>query len=189
MERATAALKLSKDREVEYGAALALALLGPSSKAEQLASDLAQRFPEDTSVQLSYLPVLRAVLALNHQDPAKALTLLETAAPNELGVPRSRIHALFGALCPVYVRGEAYLMERRGAEAAIEFQKIRDHNGIVVNDPIGALARLQLGRAYAQSGDKLKARSAYQNFLTLWKDADSNIPILKQAKAEFASLQ
>ena len=92
------------------------------------------------------------------------------------------------SLYPVYVRGEAYLAARRGAEAATEFQKILDHRGIVISDPIGALARLQLGRAFALGGDKTKARTAYQDFLTLWKDADPDIPILNQAKVEFAKL-
>jgi len=187
--RANAALKLCKDREVEYGAALTFALSAQPGKAEQLAQDLARRFPEDTSVQFSYLPVVRAELALNRKEPAKALEILEAAAPNELGVPRSSIHALFGALYPAYWRGEAYLMEGRDAEAAVEYRKILDHNGIVVNDPIGAVARLRLGRAYALSGDKLKAISAYQNFLALWKDADPDVPVLKQAKAELAALK
>jgi len=114
--------------------------------------------------------------------------LLQIAVPSELGVPRSTVSALFGALYPIYVRGEAYLAARRGADAAAEFQKILDHRGIVISDPIGALARLQLGRAFALSGDKTKAKTAYQDFLTLWKDADSDIPILKQAKAECARL-
>ena len=186
---AEAGLHISNDREVEYGAAFAFVLSGETEKAERLANDLQKRFPEDTSVQISYLPVIRAELALNRKAPAKALEILEAAVPNELGVPRSSIHALFGALYPVYVRGEAYRMDGRGAEAATEFQKILDHNGIVVNDPIGAVARLQLGRAYAMAGDKLKASSAYQNFLALWSGADPGIPILKQAKAELATLE
>jgi Tfp pilus assembly protein PilF len=90
---------------------------------------------------------------------------------------------------PIYVRGEAYLAEHQGREAAVEFQKILDHRGIVLNEPIGALAHLQLGRAYDMSGETTKARAAYQDFLTLWKDADPDIPILKQAKAEYAKLQ
>jgi lipopolysaccharide biosynthesis regulator YciM len=105
-----------------------------------------------------------------------------------LGTPRSTIHGYFGALYPVYVRGLAYLAARQSTEAAAEFQKILDHRGIVVSDPIGALARLQLGRAFALSGDKTKAKMVYQDFLTLWKDADADIPILKQAKAEYAKL-
>jgi tetratricopeptide (TPR) repeat protein len=189
IQRAMAALKLSSDREVRYGAALAFALSGQPSRAEQLANDLAKRFPEDTSVQFSYLPVVRAELALNRNEPAKALQILEAAAPNELGVPRSSIHALFGALYPVYVRAEAYRMQGRGAEAVAEYRKILDHSGIVVNDPMGAVARLQIGRAYSLSGDKLKAKSAYHDFLALWKDADPHVPILKQAKVELTRLE
>jgi DNA-binding winged helix-turn-helix (wHTH) protein/Tfp pilus assembly protein PilF len=186
--RALAALELSKDREVEYGAAFALALSGDFLKAEALADDLEKRFPADTAVRSSYLPALRARLALSQGNAAKAIELLQVAVPHELGSPRSSIYALFGALYPTYVRGEAYLAAHQGAEAATEFQKILDHRGIVVSDPIGALARLQSARAYALSSDKVKAKSAYQDFLSLWKDADPDIPILKQAKAEYAIL-
>ena len=105
-----------------------------------------------------------------------------------MGEPRSSVFAFFGSLYPIYVRGLAYLADQKGAEAAAEFQKILDHRGIVVSDPIGALAHLQLGRALVLSGDKIKAKSAYQDFLTLWKDADQDIPILKQAQAEYAKL-
>jgi tetratricopeptide (TPR) repeat protein len=115
--------------------------------------------------------------------------LLQVAAPNELGAPRSSIQALFGALYPIYVRGEAYLAAHQGADAATEFQKILDHRGIMVSDPIAALAHLQIGRAYAMQGGTAKAKAAYQDFLTLWKDADPDVPILKQAKAEYAKLQ
>jgi tetratricopeptide (TPR) repeat protein len=185
---ALAALELSKDREVEYGVALVLALSRDSSGTQKLAIDIEKRFGEDTSVRSNYLPVLRASLALIHGEPAKAIELLESAVPQELGNPRSRLHGFFGALYPVYVRGEAYLAAHQGIEAAAEFQKILDHRGIVVSDPIGALAHLQLGRAFALSGEKAKARTAYQDFLTLWKDADPDIPILQQAKAEYAKL-
>ncbi len=186
---ALAALEVSNDREVQYGAALALALAGDSSRSEALANDLENRFPEDTSLRFSYLPTLRGILALNRGEPSKSVELLQVAVPYELGTHRSTIHGFFGALYPVYVRGEAQLAAHHGAEAAVEFQKILDHPGIVVSDPVGALARLQLGRAYALTGDKTRAKSAYQDFLTLWKDADAGIPILKQAKAEYAKLQ
>ena len=188
-KRARAALKLSQDREAEYGAVLALVLSGDLSQGQSLADDLERRFPEDTAVRFSYLPTLRARLALNHGDASKAIELLQVAVPDELGAPRSSIHALFGALYPVYVRGEAYLAEHKGAEAANEFQKIINHRGIVVSDPIGALARLQLGRAYMMLGDNARAKSSYQHFLALWKDADPDIPVLKEAKAEYAKLQ
>jgi tetratricopeptide (TPR) repeat protein len=186
---AMAALALATNREVQYGAALALAIAGDSSQAQTLTNDLESSFPEDTSVKFSYLPTVRAFLALNHGDPAKAIELLQVAIPYELGQPRSTQAGFFGALYPVFARGQAYLVARQGAEAAREFQKILDHPGIMIGDPIGVLAHLQLGRAYAMQGDTTTAKAAYQDFLTLWKDADPDIPILKQAKAEYAKLQ
>jgi eukaryotic-like serine/threonine-protein kinase len=184
-KRAMAALDLSKDQEVLYGAAFALALSGHSSDAQALADVLASRFPQDTSVRFSYLPALRARLALNYGNTAKAFELLQSAAAHELGASRT----LFGALYPVYVRGEAHLAAQQGAEAAADFRKILEHRGIVVSDPVGAMARLQFGRALVMSGDKTKAKAAYQDFLALWNDADPDIPILKQAKAEYAELR
>src|ERR1035438_9268154 len=169
---ALAVRKLSKGRDVEYAAALALALSGDSSESETLAKDLATRFPEDTVVRFSYLPVLGGLLALNHREPAKAIELLQTAIPYELGAPAISFFGPIGALYPVYVRGTAYLVAGRGAEAAREFQRVLDHRAILVSDPIGALAHLQLGRALALSGDETKAKKSYQDFLTLWKDAD-----------------
>jgi eukaryotic-like serine/threonine-protein kinase len=130
-----------------------------------------------------YLPTVRAEVALAHNNSSKAIEVLQTAVPYELGSPFTF------PLYPVYVRGEAYLAANRGTEAAAEFQKIIDYPGVVINEPIGALARLQIGRAYAMQGDAAKARVAYQDFLTLWKDADPDIPILKKAKVEFAKLQ
>jgi eukaryotic-like serine/threonine-protein kinase len=182
-------LALAKNREVQYGAALVLAIAGDSSQAQKLANDLETRFPEDTSVKFNYLPTVRALLALNHGDPAKAIELLQVAVPYELGQPRSTQTGFFGALYPIYARGQAYLAARQGAEAAKEFQKILDRPGIRVGDPIGVLAHVQLGRAYAMQGDTTKAKGAYQDFLNLWKDADPDIPILKQAKGEYAKLQ
>jgi TolA-binding protein len=187
--KAIAALELSKDREVEYGAAFALTISGDFSQAQALADDLERRFPEDTSIRFSYLPALHARVALSHGDASKAIEMLQVAVPHELGAPRSSINALFGALYPIYVRGEAYLAAHKGTDAAAEFQKILDHHGIVVSDPIGALARLQLGRALVMSGDKAKAKTAYEDFLTLWKDADRDIPILTQAQAEYAKIR
>ena len=188
-DHAKHALEVTQDREVKYGTALALASSGDSSRAEALATDLEKRFPEDTSVRYNYVPVLRASLALNHGDSTKAIEQLKIAAPYETGTPRSAISAFFGAMYPVYVRGEAYLAEHQGAEAAVEFEKILKHRGVVIGDPIGALAHLQLGRAYALAGDNNRARAAYRDFLSLWKDADPDIPILKQAKTEWAKLQ
>jgi tetratricopeptide (TPR) repeat protein len=186
---AMAALALAKNREVQYGAALALAIAGDSSQAQALTNDLERSFPEDTSVKFNYLPSVRAFVALNHGDPAKAIELLQVAVPYELGQPRSSQTGFFGALYPIYARGQAYLVARQGAEAAREFQKILDHPGTMVGDPISVLAHLQVGRAYAAQGDTAKAKAAYQDFLTLWKDADPDIPILKEAKAEYAKLQ
>jgi tetratricopeptide (TPR) repeat protein len=125
---------------------------------------------------------------LSEGNSAKALEVLQVAVPTELGAHRSSVNGLFGALYPVYVRGEAYLAAGQSREAATEFQKILDHRGIVVSDPIGALAHLQLGRAFALSGDTIKAKGVYQDFLTLWKDADPDIPIFKQARTEYAKL-
>src|SRR5262249_13918500 len=128
---AVAALELSKNREVEYGAAFALAVSGDVVKAEQLANDLEKRFGEDTSVRLNYLPTVRGLFALSHNDPDKAIEVLQPAAAYEMGTPRSTIHGYFGALYPIYVRGLAYLAAHKPAQAAAEFQKVLDHPGIV----------------------------------------------------------
>jgi eukaryotic-like serine/threonine-protein kinase len=186
-KRVAEALALSAGRDVQSGAGLALAIAGDSAHAQTLADDLAKRFPEDTMVQFNYLPAIRARLALNRNDASKALDALQAAASYELGI--SGYNSITLALYPVYMRGEAYLTAHRGGEAAAEFQKIVDHRGIVVNDAIGALAHLQIGRAYAMQGDSAKSKAAYQEFLTLWKDADPDIPILKEAKAEYAKLK
>jgi len=183
--RAAKALALSNGREVEYGVALALAMAGDAPRARALADDLARRFPEDTIVRFTFLPAMRAELALSANNSSAALEAIQTAAPYELGVPRGSAPALY----PVYVHGAAYLAERKGPEAAAEFQKVIDHRGIVGNSPIGALAYLELGRAYALSGQTNQAKTAYQQFLTLWKDADPNIPVLNQARAEYAKLR
>jgi tetratricopeptide (TPR) repeat protein len=187
---AASALDLSHGKDVRYGAAFALALSGDSSRSQTLANQLEKGFPEDTSVRYSYLPELRALFALNHGEPAKALETLQVAAPYEMGWPTSVFVGSFGALYPIYLRGEAYLAANQGGEAAAEFQKILSNHGTIYYDPVlGAVARLQLGRAHVLAGDRTKAKSAYQDFLTLWKDADPGIPILKQAKAEYAKLQ
>jgi DNA-binding winged helix-turn-helix (wHTH) protein/tetratricopeptide (TPR) repeat protein len=185
---ATIAKKRSTGRDLDYGVALALAYAGDANWAQALTDDLGKRFPEDTTLQFNYLPALRAKLALLHSDPQQALDILRLAAPYELGLPAVGIYN-WPNLYPVYVRGEAYLAAHRGSEAAAEFQKILDHRGIVSNEPIGALAHLQLGRAYALQGDTAKARAAYRDFLALWKDADPDIPIFVEAKAEYAKLQ
>jgi hypothetical protein len=150
--------------------------------------DFEKRFREDTSVQFNYLPALRARLSLNRREPLKAIEFLRKNAPYEFAVPGLPFTGYFGGLYPVYVRGEAYLASHQGAEAAVEFQKILDHRGIVSADPIGALAHLQLGRAFALSGDNIRAKAAYQEFLALWAHADEDIPVFRQAKAEYAKL-
>ena len=183
--RVAAALNLSKGRDVEYEAALALALASDAPKARTLADGLAARFPEDTIVRFIFLPTLRAQLALSTGNSSEALEAIQTAAPYELATGIGFPVELY----PVYVRGLAYLAERKGSEAAAEFQKIIDHRGIVINNPIGALAHLQLCRAYVLSGDKNKARTACQAFFTLWKNADTDLPVLSQAKAEYAELR
>lgn len=185
---ADAALQLSTDRGVEYGTALAMALSGDSTRATRLADDLARRNPEDTSVQFSYLPTVRAQLALNAGEPAKAIELLEKAAQYELGLPRTALHANFGALYPIYIRGLSYLALHDPARAAAEFRKVLDHREIVVSDPIGVLSQLQIARAYSMAGDSAKARTSYQEFLDLWRNADPDILILKQARVEYAKL-
>jgi tetratricopeptide (TPR) repeat protein/predicted Ser/Thr protein kinase len=180
-KRSEAALALSADRDTQYGVALALAFAGDGPGAKALADHLAEQFSEDTGVQYCYLPTIRALLALDHNDSSKAIEFLQAVTPYELGTA--------GSLYPVYVRGEAYLAAHQGSEAATEFQKVLDHRGIVQNGPIGALGHLDLARAYTLQGDIAKSRAAYQNFLTLWKDADTNIPVLKRAKAEYAKLK
>ena len=187
-KRATTALGFSKDREVQYGVAFSLALAGDTFTAEAITNDLERRLPQDTSVSFTYVPTVRALIALHHHEPARAVELLQVSVPYELGAPTSSMHGFFGALYPIYVRGQAYLVMNEGAKAAAEFQKILDHGGIVVSDPIGALSHLQLGRAYALLGDKTKARSAYLQFLTLWKDADPDTSTLQQAKREYGRL-
>ena len=180
-QRAGAALELSTGRDVQFYAALALGFAGDAARAQALADDLAKRFPEDTIVQFNYLPTIHAQLALDRNEASKAIEALRAATPYELGQG--------GGLYPVYVRGEAYLAAHRGSEAATEFQKIFDQRGVVENEPIGALAHLGLARAYSMQGDPAKARSAYQDFLRLWSDADADIPVLVAAKAEYAKLK
>jgi eukaryotic-like serine/threonine-protein kinase len=187
-QHASSTLAKSNGRDVQFAAALALALVGDSVRAQALADDLENRFPDDTVVRFNYAPTLHGQLALNSShDGAKAIDALAVTSPYELGIPGS---STFSAnLYPVYIRGEAFLAARQGTQAAAEFQKIVDWRGVVVNEPIGALAHLGLARSYALAGNSLKSRNAYDAFFTVWKDADPNIPILKQAKAEYARIQ
>jgi serine/threonine protein kinase/predicted Zn-dependent protease len=184
---ANAAVKLAPNRDVRVMAALAMARAGDTAEAEKLAAELDKTFPLDTLVQRYWLPTIRAGVALERKDPNRAIEVLKVASTIELsGVPTN---GQLVYLCPVYLRGEAYLMLHDGNAAAAEFQKFIDHRGVVLNFPWGALARLRLARAYAIQGDTAKARAAYQDVLTLWKDADPDVPILQQAKAECAKLQ
>jgi eukaryotic-like serine/threonine-protein kinase len=184
---ATLALKLSSGRDLQYFAALALAYTRDDARAKALADDLDKSFPDDTIVQFNYLPSVRGRLALNKGDSSGAIASLAAVAPYELGATRA-ISLYWTAMFPVFVRGEAYLAARQGSEAAAEFQKIIDHRGLVLNQPIGALAHLGLGRAYVLQGDTVKAKAAYQDFLALWKDADPDVPVLQHAKAEYGKL-
>jgi eukaryotic-like serine/threonine-protein kinase len=181
-----AALKLAPGRDVKLLSALALARTGETAQAKSLADELEKNYPSQTVLKVYWLPTVHAALDLDANDSTKALESLEAAAPYELGEPEQ---FQLGTMYPLYIRGLAYLAAHNGSAAAVQFQRILDHPGIVVNFPTGALARLGLGRAYAISGDKEKAKAAYQQFLTLWKDADPDVPILKEAKIEYAKLQ
>ena len=173
--RMNAALRLSTSRDLKYLAALAFAYAKNDAGAKALADDLNQTYPEDTIVQFNYLPSIRGKLSLNKGDPSAAIESLRVAAPYELGATRST-DLDWTAMFPVFVRGEAYLAARQGREAAREYQKILDHRGLVLNQPIGALAHLDLARAYVLQGDTRNAKAAYHDFVTLWKDADSGSP-------------
>ena len=189
---AATALSLYRSRDADYGPAFALALLQDATPGHQIAADLDERYPQDTSVQFSYLPALRALDALNQGDSAKALALTQAAAPYRPRGPGTAYltgAAFFGALYPVYVRGLAYSQLGRPRDAATEFQTILDHPGLVLNDPIGPMARLQLARAWSASGDRARSAAVYADLLTLWKDADPDTPVLRQATAECAGLQ
>ncbi len=186
-QRATFALKQSTIRDLTYFAALAFAYSRDDARAKTLADDLTKRFPEDTIAQFNFLPTLRAKLALNEGKSAEAIESLKVAAPYELATSTDA-PLNWTPLVPVFVRGEAYLAAHKGSEAAAEFQKVLDHRGLVLNQPIGALAHLGLARAYVLQGDTAKAKAAYQDFLTLWKNADPDIPVLKQAQAEYTKL-
>jgi serine/threonine protein kinase/tetratricopeptide (TPR) repeat protein len=184
--RVTSVLERSAGRDVQYGAALALAYAGDDGRAQELTDDLGKKFPGTTIVQFNYLPTLRAKLAVSRGNASEAIESLRLATPYDLGKASSSNY--WAALYPIYVRGQAYLAAHEGSNAAIEFQKIIDLRGGVLNEPIGALAHLNLARAYVVQGDTAKAKAAYQDFLALWKDADPDIPILKEAKAEYAKL-
>jgi hypothetical protein len=188
-QAATSALGLARNREVSYGAAVALALAGDTRQAEKLAADLERNYLEDTSVRFSYLPVIRAILDLRRSDPVKAVESLEIASPYELGTPRSACTGYFGSLYPILIRGEAYLAARKGVEAAREFQKVIDHRGIMIGDPVSSLAHYGLARSYVLSGEAAKAHEQFKLALDTWKDANSDLQILREVKARYANLQ
>jgi tetratricopeptide (TPR) repeat protein len=174
---------------VVYSAGVALALSGDSTRARELADQLDRRFPEDTIAQHQYLPTLRALVALSAGNPGKALDALEAARLYELAQPGTGMHGRFGGLYPVEARGKAYLAAHQPAQAAAEFQKILDHRGVAMADPVSALAHLQLARAFRQAGDVAKAKAAYQDFLAIWQRADDDLPVLADARNELAALK
>ena len=181
-----AALTLAPGRDVKLFAALVMARVGETAGAKGMVEELQKSYQSDTMLKVYWLPTIKAVIELNANNSAQALVFLEAAAPYELGGPPQ---LQLGTLYPAYIRGQARLRANNGSGAAAEFQKFLDHRGIVINFPLGALAHLGLARAYALSGDTAKAKTAYQDFFALWKDADPDIPILKEAKAEYAKLQ
>jgi eukaryotic-like serine/threonine-protein kinase len=180
-QKAVAALALSSGRDVKVLAALTLARIGDTPKAKLLVEELEKSYPSNTLLKFYWLPVIRAAVELSNGHSSEAIVDLEGAAPYEL-TQRGNLH-------PAYERGQAFLLSHNGTAAVVEFQKLLDHRGIVQNAVTGALAHLQIGRAYALAGDTAKAKGAYQDFFNLWKEADPDIPILKQAKAEFARLE
>jgi serine/threonine protein kinase/Tfp pilus assembly protein PilF len=182
---AAAALALTSGKDVQTLVALALARAGDGTRAEGMIQDLRKRFPTDTLQNLYFVPSVEAAIAIGRDNPALAIERLRVTAPYELGGQPISLDTLY----PVYLRGLAYLMERNGSAAAAEFQKIVDHRGRVANCSLGVLVHLQLARAYALSGDVEKGRSALQEFLTLWKDADNDVTVLRQAERESAKLR
>jgi hypothetical protein len=177
---------LSGERSATAMSAAALGMAGQAAQATQLAADLEKRYPEDTIMHSTFLPTIRAAVAIHGKNAKGAIQALQAAVPNELGITASFVTF---RCYPAYMRGTADLLAKRGDAAAAEFQKILDHPGLIQNELIGALAHLGLGRAYALSHDMTKAKTEYQNFLLLWKDADPDIPILKEAESEYAKLQ
>jgi tetratricopeptide (TPR) repeat protein len=181
------ALARSPTANTRVLAALALARAGDSGRAEKMANDLQKENPLNTMINAYWIPTIRAAVEINRKNPGKAIQFLEVAAPYELGDPVP-ILGFGGSLYPVYLRGQAYLMLHQGIAAAAEYQKYVDHRSVVNSSPLGALARLGLARSYAMQKDTVRARVAYQDFLALWKSADPDIPVLKEAKAEYAKL-
>jgi ATP/maltotriose-dependent transcriptional regulator MalT len=186
--RRRAAMVRPAGRDALYGDALVYAYAGDDKKSQELVEQLTNKYPEDTLTQKNYLPTLRAKLALNRGNSAEAIDALRAADAYDLSGTTSSVNE-WTAMYPVFVRGEAFLAAHQGSEAAGEFRKIIEHRGVVLNEPIAALARLGAARADAMQGDAAKARAAYQDFLTLWKEADADVPVFQQAQSEFAKLK
>lgn len=182
------ALALSSARSVRVLAALVLARTGDTDRAQKMAEELQMQNPLNTKINVYWEPVIRAAIQVSRKNPGKAIEILQATVPYESGVP-GPLPGIGVLLYPVYLRGEADLMLHAGRAATAEFQKFFDNRSMVINSPLGPLARLELARAYAMQGDAAKAKAAYQDFLALWKDADLDIPILKQARAEYAKLR
>jgi eukaryotic-like serine/threonine-protein kinase len=187
-QNASRALVLARSRDVDYAAAFALALSGDTARARTLAGGLEKNHPEDTVVLSMYLPVLRALFAIDARDPTAAIQSLQSTSRFDLAFGGIGFYGYFGKLYPIYVRGEAYRAARQPAEAVAEFQRILDHRSIVLVDPVDALTRLQLARTLAASGDIARAKDAYNDLFTLWKDADQDVPVIREARAEYARL-
>jgi eukaryotic-like serine/threonine-protein kinase len=188
-ERAATALGMSNDRDVMYAGGFALALAGEITRSEALANDLERQYPRDTLVRFTYVPTLRGLGALARNQPAMAIELLQANVPYERAIPATAFNFLFGSLYPVYVRGQAYAASGQHRQAAAEFQKILDRPGLMMGDPAGARARLEKARSLARAGDRTAARSAYQEFLGMWENADRDVPILVHAKAEYSKFE
>ena len=186
-QEAKAALAIAPGREVRTLAALTLARAHKAWEALDLADELNSQYPSDTLLQSYWLPTVRAAVELDRHNSATVFDDLQPVEPYELGLASTLTTNVYPY--PIFVRGQACVSAREGSRAEVEFQKILDHRGVVVNSPLGALARLGLARAYAIQGNAVKASATYEDFLTLWKGADPDIPILKQAKAEYAKLQ
>ncbi len=186
--RAATAQTLSRGKDAQYGAALAFGFAGDSSRAQALTKDLEQRYPEDTVVRFSFLPTLRAIAAIQRGEPSKAVQLLEPAARYELGWLGCCSVGFVGSLYPIYVRGETYLALHRGPEAAEQFEKIIDNRGIVGSNPIALLAHWKRGQALEMAGNDRNAKAEYNVFLSLWREADADVPILRRVKVEYSRL-
>ncbi len=187
-EQAGAARNLAPGgSDVIAEAALALALTGDTPGAQAITDELNTRFPVSTVIQSFWLPTIRAQMAINRKAPGSAIQQLQTVRSYEIGLIPGPIN--YSCLYPVYLRGEAYLADGHGVEATAEYQKIVDHRGLAQNCLTGSLAHLGLARAYALQRDTAKARAAYQNFFTLWKEADPDTPVLKHARAQYDTLK